>query len=429
METSPFNLTKKVDSLITDVENLFTQHLEGGDRQKAMKRLRVPPFEDKQSPWTTFRLGLFVGMIFVLLPAILLCALMTVWQNGELTFNWKIAIKLYRTPLFIIMHIFFIGLNSYGWSRSGVNHVLIFEIDPRNHLTYQQLLEVSTFFATLWFLSLMSFIVSSYYNIEYYVFPLTLVSFLTVYFLNPLPKFQYSTRTWLMRILWVIFAAPFYAVAFADFWLADQLTSFIHLFGDIQFFICWFTFANQWAPLKSLVSGSPCLPTSHRDLTSYYNVISILLAALPAWFRFMQCLRRYKDTTNAFPHLANAFKYATSFFVVATVLLKYNFSSMYSNDWENPFHYLWLIVNTGATIYKLWWDFKMDWGFFDKNAGENRFLRETIVYSSKNYYYFAIVQNFLLRFVWLVGLYDIGLRGETYKEIVNTTLGFLEVFR
>ena len=25
----------------------------------------------------------------------------------------------------------------------------------------------------------------------------------------------------------------------------------------------------------------------------------------------------------------------------------------------------------------------MDWGFFDKNAGENKYLREVIVYSSK----------------------------------------------
>ncbi len=39
-------MTKKVDTLINDVENLFT-NLENGDRAKAMKRLRVPPFEEK----------------------------------------------------------------------------------------------------------------------------------------------------------------------------------------------------------------------------------------------------------------------------------------------------------------------------------------------------------------------------------------------
>ena len=144
----------KVDTLIADVENLFTQHLEKGDRQKAMKRLRVPPFEEIQSPWTTFRLGLYIGMIFVLLPLIIVSTAISVMNEGkELSFEWKIAIRLYRSPLFVCIHIFFIGLNSYGWSRSGVNHVLIFEIDPRNHLTYQQLLEVASFFGTVWFLS------------------------------------------------------------------------------------------------------------------------------------------------------------------------------------------------------------------------------------------------------------------------------------
>lgn len=72
VETAPFYTTKKVDTFINDVVSLFTQYLENGDRERAMKRLRVPPFEEKQSPWTTFRLGLNIGMIFVLLPVVLL---------------------------------------------------------------------------------------------------------------------------------------------------------------------------------------------------------------------------------------------------------------------------------------------------------------------------------------------------------------------
>ncbi|VDO10062.1 unnamed protein product [Rodentolepis nana] len=38
----PFHTDDSVDSMITEVEDAFTK-LEGGDRQKAMKRLRVPP--------------------------------------------------------------------------------------------------------------------------------------------------------------------------------------------------------------------------------------------------------------------------------------------------------------------------------------------------------------------------------------------------
>lgn len=45
-------------------------------------------------------------------------------------------------------------------------------------------------------------------------------------------------------------------------------------------------------------------------------LIRPMVAMLPAWFRFAQCIRRYRDTREAFPHLANALKYSTSFFVV-----------------------------------------------------------------------------------------------------------------
>ena len=47
VETAIFNTTKKVDLIINEVENLFTDKLENGNRQRAMKRLRVPPFEEK----------------------------------------------------------------------------------------------------------------------------------------------------------------------------------------------------------------------------------------------------------------------------------------------------------------------------------------------------------------------------------------------
>ena len=41
-----------------------------------------------------------------------------------------------------------------------------------------------------------------------------------------------------------------------------------------------------------------------------------IVACLPAWWRFAQCLRRYRDTRLVFPHIVNAGKYSTTFFVV-----------------------------------------------------------------------------------------------------------------
>jgi hypothetical protein len=53
-----FYTNKDIDKLIQDTESAFIQDLEAGDRQKAMKRLRVPPLGDKQSPWTTFKVNI-----------------------------------------------------------------------------------------------------------------------------------------------------------------------------------------------------------------------------------------------------------------------------------------------------------------------------------------------------------------------------------
>ena len=58
--------------------------------------------------------------------------------------DWVPALRMYRGVFLVILFIFLLGLNTYGWRSSGVNHVLIFELDPRNNLTHQQLLEVSS---------------------------------------------------------------------------------------------------------------------------------------------------------------------------------------------------------------------------------------------------------------------------------------------
>lgn len=72
VETSHFYTSKDIDKLIQDTETTVTNDLEGGDRQRAMKRLRVPPLGEHQSPWTTFKVGLFSGSFIVLFVTVVL---------------------------------------------------------------------------------------------------------------------------------------------------------------------------------------------------------------------------------------------------------------------------------------------------------------------------------------------------------------------
>lgn len=71
------------------------------------------------------------------------------------------------------------------------------------------------------------------------------------------------------------------------------------------------------------------------------------------------------------------------------LLLRLNYDSsiyaeMYDHERQSTvFFYLWISSAVISSFYTLTWDLKMDWGILDKNAGENRFLREEIVYAYK----------------------------------------------
>lgn len=66
------------------------------------------------------------------------------------------------------------------------------------------------------------------------------------------------------------------------------------------------------------------------------------------------------------------------------------------------FFYLWIVFYIISFCYIFIWDFKMDWGFFDKNVGENIFFWEEIVYFQKVYYYCVIIEDVILCFVWII---------------------------
>ena len=163
-----------IDTIIANVESVVINQLEHGDRAGAMKRLRVPPLEEQQSPWTTFRLGFFVGCFIILLMIIV--AFMVgyfrdfnrknifyfqvggVYNIGRPPEPKWVGVRLFRGFLILFVNVWLLGLNVYGWQRAGVNHVLIFEIDPRNHLTYQQLMEIASFLCMLWALCVLGYV-------------------------------------------------------------------------------------------------------------------------------------------------------------------------------------------------------------------------------------------------------------------------------
>lgn len=76
VDNSTFHTNNDINRLISETEHLFTVYLEHGDRQRAMKRLRVPPLGEQRSPWITFKVGLFSGSFIVLSVTVILSGML-----------------------------------------------------------------------------------------------------------------------------------------------------------------------------------------------------------------------------------------------------------------------------------------------------------------------------------------------------------------
>ena len=139
--------------------------------------------------------------------------------------------RLYRGPLLCILMVFFLGLNVRGWAASGVNHKLIFELDPRHHSSHFDVLETAAWLAVIWAASIVIFIFADYIYIPAFYSPLAMMITFAVFLFNPFRIFKYEARRWLIKIVLRIFLAPIPLVVFADFWvsLRDSLLSITHL--------------------------------------------------------------------------------------------------------------------------------------------------------------------------------------------------------
>uniref|UniRef100_A0AAQ5ZQG4 Xenotropic and polytropic retrovirus receptor 1a n=1 Tax=Amphiprion ocellaris TaxID=80972 RepID=A0AAQ5ZQG4_AMPOC len=355
VEVAPFYTCKKITQLISETEALVTTELEGGDRQKAMKRLRVPPLGAAQPApaWTTFRVGLYCGVFLVLLVTVVITGAVVIRSSDV----WPM-VRIYRGGFLLIEFLFLLGINTYGWRQAGVNHVLIFELNPRNNLSHQHLFEIAGLLGVLWCVSLLSCLFSDSILVPMQANPLALYGFFLLFLINPFKTCYYKSRFWLLKLLFRVVTAPFHRVGFADFWLADQLNSLGVLLMDLEYMICFYSFELDWKKHDGLIS---------------------------------------KDEAPAEAQI---------------------------------FLYLYIGCLVVSSCYTLVWDLKMDWGLFDRNAGENTFLREEIVYPHKAYYYSAIVEDVLLRFAWILTISLTTLTDfHGMADILATILAPLEVFR
>jgi hypothetical protein len=195
---------------------------------------------------------------------------------------------------------------------------------------------------------------------------------------------------------------------FGDILLADALTSYAKVLGDLFVSLCMF-FSS-----KHSSTGPP-----NRNCGGAFWVPFVI--AIPSLIRLRQCLIEYFRIQKANQrsgqinpatgwggvHLANALKYSTAFPVIILSALQRNPEPSKFGMSEATLFRLWLVavfVNSGYSFY---WDVARDWDltlFASRKERENPEypwgLRRNRYFHAKEFYYAAIVTDAMLRCTW-----------------------------
>jgi hypothetical protein len=178
---------------------------------------------------------------------------------------------------------------------------------------------------------------------EMYIYwPIILIGLSVGIMFMPAPYFYQKSRGWLLYSNWRLLLAGIYPVEFRDFFLGDMFCSLTYSMGHIELFFC--LYARHW--------NQPAMcNSSHSRLLGF-------LSTLPGIWRALQCIRRFYDTRNIFPHLVNCGKYC--FTILAGMSL-----SLWRIDRSTELMAVFVIFATVNSIYCSIWDVIMDWSKSD----------------------------------------------------------------
>lgn len=237
-----------------------------------------------------------------LIRSVLMIYLLVIYYSSD-TDMILALIRLYRGPLACVLCCFYLTVNVYVWQNVGVNHVLIFGVDLRKNVPAATFLKVASGFGVICTLSMLLFIHHKEFEVQdRYHFPLMCLVLPLTLLIFPLPIFNLSTRLWILHTMGRILAAPFFKVNFADFWMADQLTSMVLCIMDYyqltRFYINFYKH-------------------NIKSLNFEPDFVILAIRILAPWFRFAQCMRRYYDTNyTSSGYILNALKYSGSIVTV-----------------------------------------------------------------------------------------------------------------
>ncbi|GAT19728.1 signal transduction protein Syg1 [Aspergillus luchuensis] len=152
--------------------------------------------------------------------------------------------------------------------------------------------------------------------------------------------------------------------------------------------------------------------SSHSRLLGFFT-------CLPGIWRALQCLRRYADTRNVFPHLLNFGKYTFTILYYVTL-------SLYRIDKAERFQATFITFALLNAVYVSVWDLVMDWSLGNAYA-KRPLLRDVLAFRQAWVYYVAMVIDVIVRFNWI--FYAIFTRDMQHSALLSFFVALSEVCR
>jgi hypothetical protein len=401
VNSSYFASSDVLENMTPKVEDMYSTSFENGNRKIAVEKLRSNLGEDHFYS-TVFLTGISYGLAVPLFAYAVYLGIHKTY-TGEIPMG-RYILQIWAGFFLLLLMAMLAGINCLMWAKFKINYRFIFELNPKTALNYREY----SFIPSILFFSLSLFLWLGFNNFWPEAIPsrfwpwFFFASALMIIFM-PFDVLFLETRKWLIIAMWRLFFAGFYPVEFRDFFLGDIFCSLTYTMGNLSFFFCMY--ATDW---QGAIEGNPGCGSSKSRLMGFF-------ATLPPIWRFLQCLRRYADSGDWFPHLANMAKYSITIVYYATLSV-YRIDSTLRN---RAVFIFFAIVNS---VYSGLWDIFMDWSLM-----QNKWLlRDDIVYPAW-WYYFSMVSDIALRFQWI--FYALFNRQIGQSAITSFCIGVAEIVR